>query len=134
MKPSHGPSGLHERNKRKRHTPEHVRLVGKIREQLERASPRSSKGTVAELAIDIGDLASVGKTHWEHVSQLLKMTFPTDRVAFRKLLAKFEVNLLFENQWHLSSLKRLLPRLVKDAYNTSNGRLDARSRRSKAKA
>ena len=99
----------------------HVRLVEKIQKQLEKASPHSAKQTIGNLAIDIGDLTSVGKAHSDHVDQLLAMSFPRDLAAFRKLLAQFEVNLLFENQWHLSSLKRLLPQLVKDAYRSSNG-------------
>jgi hypothetical protein len=100
-------------------TRKHVRLVDEIQKQLERASPQTPKEAVGELAVDIGDLASVGRAHRGHIAELLRMSFPKDRPAFCKLLAQFEVNLLFENQWHLSSLKRLLPRLVKDAYRSS---------------
>lgn len=123
MKPTRksSPVSWRRRGRKSRETLKHVRLVQKIQRQLERASPHSLKQTVGEFAVDIGDLAYVGRAHWGHVNQLLRMRFPKDRAAFRKLLAQFDVNLLFENQWHLSSLRRLLPRLVKDAYRSSNG-------------
>ncbi|MGB2677759.1 MAG: hypothetical protein WAN12_11815 [Candidatus Acidiferrum sp.] len=122
MKPNYGLPRLRlrARDRKRCEILKHVQLVQRIQKQLEKASPRSAKRTIGELAVDIGDLISVGRAHWDHVNQLLKMSFPKDRTAFRKLLAQFDVNLLFENQWHLSSLKRLLPRLVRDAYRSSN--------------
>ncbi len=106
---------------------ENVRLVNKIYRQLRKASPRSSRQTTGDLAVDLGDLIFVGRKHQNDVKQLLKMTFPRDRTKFRKLLAQFEVNLLFENQWHLTDIKGLLPRLVRDAYRSSDGRLRKRN-------
>ena len=109
-------------------TGRNVRLVKEIYTQLRKASPGSSGQTAGKLAVDIGDLLSVGRNHRDHVMQLLQMKFPQDRERFLKLLARFEVNLLFENQWHLSSLKRLLPRLVRDAYRSSSKRTPKKSR------
>lgn len=67
----------------------------------------------------------VGERHKKHIEALLRMEFPRDRTKFEKLLGKLEVDLLFENQWHLDSLKRGLPRLVRDYYSkprkVSNG-------------
>jgi hypothetical protein len=97
---------------------EHVRMKESIRKQLERASPRASKRLTENFAIDLCDLVYVARMHQAHVNQLLKMRFPKDRTKFRKLLANIEVNLLFENQWHLTSIKRLLPRVVRNAYGT----------------
>jgi hypothetical protein len=108
-----------------------VRLVNEIYSQLRKASPGSSGRTTGGLAVDIGDLLSVGRNHQDHVKQLLEMKFPQDRERFLKLLAGFEVNLLFENQWHLSSLKRLLPRLVRDAYRSSSKRTPKKKGRSR---
>jgi|SRR5882762_7285414 len=102
---------------------EHVALVNKIYWQLRKASPRSPGRTTGELAVDLGDLVFVGTKHKNDVKRLLKMRFPKDWERFRKLLAHFDVNLLFENRWHLASMKRLLPRLVRDAYRSSDGRL-----------
>jgi hypothetical protein len=123
MKPNHELTRLHlrTRGRKSRKALKHVRLVAKIQKQLGKASPDSAKKTIGELAIDIGDLTSVSRSHLDHVNQLLRMSFPKDLAAFHKLLAQFDVNLLFENQWHLSNLRRLLPRLVRDAYRSSNG-------------
>jgi hypothetical protein len=96
----------------------HVRLKERIRKQLECVSPHSSKRLTENFAIDLCDLVYVARMHQAHVGQLLKMKFPKDRGKLLKLLAQFEVNLLFENQWHLTDIKRLLPRLVRDAYRT----------------
>ncbi len=110
------------RVKKPREVLENVRLVNKICGQLRKASPHSSGQMTGELAVDIGDLVFVGRNHQNHVNKLLKMRFPRDRERFLKLLAQFDVNLLFENQWHLTDMKRLLPRLVRDAHRSSNGR------------
>jgi len=104
-----------------------VRLVNKIYNQIRKGSPGTSGKTVGKLAVDIGDLLSVGRNHQDHVKQLLEMQFPQDRERFLKLLAGFEVNLLLENQWHLSSLKRLFPRLVRDAYRSPSKRTPKKS-------
>jgi hypothetical protein len=120
MKASYRASSAARRNnlKRKNQAIEHVRLKESIRKQLERASPHSSKQLTENFAIDLCDLVRVARWHRAHVNQLLKMRFPKDRRKFCKLLANIEVDLLFENQWHLTSMKRLLPRLVRDAYGT----------------
>jgi hypothetical protein len=95
-----------------------VRLKERIRKQLECAVPHSSKRLTESFAIDLSDLVEVARMHQAHISQFLKMKFPRDRSKFRKILAEFEVNILFHNQWHLADVKRLLPRLVRDAYRT----------------
>jgi len=125
MKPDHAPRTPSSRSSASKvgASREQVRLVNKIYQQLRKASPLSSGQTTGELAVDIGDLVSVGRKHHEDVKQLLKMRFPKDRERFLKLLGQFDVNLLFENQYHLSSVKRLLPRLVRDAYGSPNGKL-----------
>lgn len=98
-----------------------VRLVNKIYSQLRKGSPLSSGEITGQLAVDIGDLIYVGRNHQKHVKQLLKMRFPKDGEKFLRLLAQFDVNLLFESQHHLASMKRLLPRLIREAYRSPNG-------------
>ena len=134
MKPNDRVSFANRPNhKRKAQAIERVRQMLSIRKQLERASPYSSKRLTEDFAIDLSDLVYVARMHEGHVSQFLKMKFPKDRGKFLKLLAQFEVNLLFENQWHLTDIKRLLPRLVRDAYGTTSRRVADAKHASKAK-
>ena len=100
-------------------TKQHVRFVQKIMKQIQKASPKSSRALATDLAIDLGDLASVAQKHLAHVRELLRMTIPRDREKFQTLLAQFDVNLLFEGQWHLKDLKRLLPRIIRDVHAAS---------------
>jgi hypothetical protein len=125
MKPNSRASSATKRDNLERKTQAigHVQLKESIRKQLERASPHSSKQLTEYLAIDLSDLVEAARTHRRHVSHFLKMKFPRDRRKFRKLLAEFEVNLLFHSQWHLADIKRLLPRLVRDSYGAASRRV-----------
>lgn len=108
---------------RVKRTPRHATsLARRLLAQLQAASPKSSPALVSEIAIDLGDLVSVAQNHTSDVRRLLKMTFPKDQGEFQELLARLEVNLLFECEWHLKSLKRSLPKLVHDVYPTHSKR------------
>jgi hypothetical protein len=47
------------------------------------------------------------------MKELLRLKFPRDKLKLEKLLGRLEANLLFENNWHLKSLRRRLPQLWK---------------------
>jgi len=91
----------------------HIGLVQAIKKQLEAASPTSAKGLLATLSIDLGDLYFVADTHQQQMKELFRMKFPRDKRKLKKLLGQLEANLLFENNWHLKSLKRRLPQFWK---------------------
>jgi len=120
MKPDHHISSLSKRDRitKRSKALENVGLMENIRSQLKRASPHSSERLLADLAVDISDLVRVARMHQSHVKTLLGMKFPRDREKFCNVLALFDVNLLFENQFHVASMKRRLPRLVRDVCNT----------------
>ena len=47
-----------------------------------------------------------------------KLKLPQETSKLRELLVDIEVNLLTENDWHLRSLKKRLPRLLAGLYKT----------------
>jgi|SRR5579859_975579 len=85
-----------------------------VLKQLRLVSPNSSKNLLASLAIDLHDLFVVAERHQNQIKELLRLKLPRDKGKFEKLLGRLEVNLLFESNWHLKSLKRRLPRLWDD--------------------
>src|SRR5947209_6842614 len=96
--------------------------------QLQAGSPKSKSRLVGNLAIDLDDLVEVGDRHKAAITALLTLSLPKDQKKFLHLLANFETDLLFEADFHLKSLKRLLPRLVRDSYSSTT---DARQRQPK---
>jgi hypothetical protein len=92
----------------------HVSFIQQIRKELESASPTSSKGLLASLSIDLGDLFFVAQIHQHQMKELLRMKFPRDKRKLKKLLGRLEANLLFENSWHLRSLRHRLPQFWKN--------------------
>jgi hypothetical protein len=92
-----------------------VRLARKLFDLLSRASPHSSGDLVSGLAVDLADLVHVGQKHLRFVQELLKMRLPRDRERLcSALVVNSEVNLFFENQYHLRSLQKGLPRFLAD--------------------
>ena len=90
-----------------------IRLVQEIKKQLEAASPTSAKRLLASFSTDLGDLYFVAEAHQNQMKELLRLKFPRDKQKLEKLLGRLEANLLFENNWHLKSLRRSLPQLWK---------------------
>ena len=97
---------------------------------LQAGSPKSKARLLGNLAIDLGDLVEVGEKHAIAIKTLLTLSFPKDQEKFLHLLAQFEMNLLFEADFHLKSLKRLLPRFVRDSYSSGT---NAQQRKPKRK-
>ncbi len=92
-----------------------VTLARKLYHVLSLASPRSSQTLISNMAVDLADIWKIGESHRRDVKKLMRMRFPRDREQLRTLLIKdIDLNLLFENQYHLTSLKKCLPKLLKD--------------------
>lgn len=101
-------------------------MTAKIRKLLQRACPGCPEQLASGMAIDLTDILFIGERHKKHVQELLRFSFPRDKARFSTLLARdVEVDLLFENEYHLRSLKKLLPRFWKT--------LDSGSRKNRAK-
>ena len=111
----------------------HVEFVRRIMKQLQAGSPKSKSRLVGDLAIDLGDLVEVGDRHKAAIKTLLTSSFPRDHEKFLHLLAMFEVDLLFEADFHLNSLKRLLPRLVRDSYSSATHAHQRQPKRTRAR-
>jgi len=90
-----------------------VRLANALRRKLEQASLGSIE-ILSEVAIDLADIATIGEKHKRRLKELLHLQLPQDLEKLDDLLAGFEVDLLWENEWHLKSLKRGLPKLVRN--------------------
>lgn len=103
-----------------------VILAQKLRLQLQRACPNCSQRITAGIAVDLADIQFVGERLRKNIRELLRLSFPRDKDRLYKTLAReIEVDLLFENNYHLRSLKKLLP----EFWST----LDSRSRMNSAR-
>ena len=69
--------------------------------------------TASSVAVDLADIAAIGQRHNDRIQELLHLDFPRDLKKADSLIARFEVDLLWENQRHLRSLKRELPKLLR---------------------
>jgi hypothetical protein len=91
-----------------------VRSARKLRRALEKACPNLPQKVINAMAIDLADISEIGAKHNEYLRWFLRMRFPEDLDRAEKLLINWiEVELLFHNQWHLSSLKREMPKLLR---------------------
>jgi len=90
----------------------HVRFATCIREKLTEAS-LVSEDTASSIAVDFADIAAIGERHRALIDQLLRLRFPRDLRKLESLLIKAQVDLLWENDWHLKSLKHQLPKILR---------------------
>jgi hypothetical protein len=91
-----------------------VRLSHRIQRQLAAASPGLSKSLSAEFAVDLADIWEVGRCHEAYLQSFLKLRFPRDRDRLESLLIHWvEVELLVHCRWHLNSLKKRTPRVMR---------------------
>jgi hypothetical protein len=102
-----------------------VKLTDRIRRMLHDACPRCPKQLASSIAIDLADICAIGEKHRKHVKELLSLSLPKGNDRLGTILARIEVNLLFENDYHLRSLKKVLPRLWK--------KLEARGTKAKSR-
>lgn len=111
-----------------------VKLARLLREKIAEASLGDSE-MVSSVAVDLADIAAIGEKHRGRLRDLLRLHFPQDLDKLEDLLVGFDVDLLWENQWHLRSLKRKLPRLLANLNQRIRGdeRSEARKPESQAK-
>ena len=91
----------------------HVRRANELRLFLQAAAPKCPPQVVSAVAVDLADLTNVASRHQQHVKELLSLTIHRRKSRIGRLLAQIEVNLLFEANYHVRSLQKNLPRLVK---------------------
>ena len=95
-------------------TRRHVAFTNRVYRILKKVCPDSSGPLLGRLAVDLADIRQVADKHRAMLRQIQSLQSPRDKDKLQKLLAQVEVNLLWHNQYHLSSLKRCIPRLVND--------------------
>ncbi|HXG20691.1 MAG TPA: hypothetical protein VNN62_16650 [Methylomirabilota bacterium] len=98
--------------------------IGTTLRKICRGVPQS---VISSIAVDLADLYTIGITHRRNLRRLVKLRGPQDSDELLDLLVKFDVSLLFEAQYHLRSLKRLLPRLEKSLTKKVRGKGKRRS-------
>jgi len=81
-----------------------------------RASPRLRARHIGWISVDIAALWEVSQKHLNHVSQLLKCSYPKDREKIENLLTEMQVNLISVGAHHLQTLQRILPRVRSAVY------------------
>jgi hypothetical protein len=89
-----------------------VHLASRLRKQLMQAS-LVSEGIASNIAVDFADIASVGERHRSLLAHLQRLRLPNDLNKLEDLLISAQINLLCENDWHLKSLKKNLPKLLR---------------------
>ena|SRR5260221_7438883 len=89
-----------------------VQLSASIREKLTEAS-LVGDDIASNIAVDFADIAAIGEKHRALIVQLLHLRFPRDLRKLESLLIKAQVDLLWENDWHLKSLKHQLPKILR---------------------
>ncbi len=94
------------------------KLTDCLRKKLAEAA-RLDVDVVGCVAVDLADIAQIGDNHRVRLKKLLNMKFPRDLEKLEGLLIEFEVDLLVHNQWHLNSLKRRLPKVLKSVRQQS---------------
>ena len=101
-------------NKRSRHdTKKHVALADKLRRRLLELAPSCPARVASAIAVDLADLSYVATKHSEHLKSLLLPRGHFTKAGIGKLMAQIDVNLLWEANYHIKSLRRNLPLLVK---------------------
>ena len=72
-----------------------------------------SKEIASSIAVDFADIATIGQKHRALLDQLLRLRFPRNLEQLEDLLISAQVDLLWENDWHLKSLKRNIPKMLR---------------------
>lgn len=99
-----------------RRTKQNVALAMKINKRLHLLFPELSPETISASAIDLADIWKIGKSHDYYLQQFFKTSVTKNPDKFESLLITWiEVELLYHCQWHLRSLKRNLPKLLRAA-------------------
>lgn len=107
-----------------------VQLAQVVRNKLS----ESSLGTPEELssvAVDVADIVAIGERLRSKLRDLLKLRFPRDLEKLENLIVEFKIDLLWENQWHLNSLKQELPKLLRRLDRRLRGRETLRTSQTK---
>jgi len=68
----------------------------------------------SSFAVDLADLWEIGRYHEEYLNSFLKLKFPRDLDRLESLLINWiEVQLLVHCQWHLRSLRKVTPKIIR---------------------
>jgi hypothetical protein len=92
-----------------------VRLASRIHEKIMEAS-LVKVDLASDIAVDFADIAAIGERHKEALDRFLRFQFPRDLGKLERLLVRVQADLLWENNWHLRSLKRGLPKLLDSLF------------------
>jgi hypothetical protein len=115
---------------RKKEIQKNVRRARELRELLQAVAPSCPVEVASAVAVDLADLESVGSKHRRHVNKIVKLAGPRTNSQLADVLVEVEVNLLFEAQFHLSSLKTNLPNLVRAMNKPLKGKPSKRHQKS----
>lgn len=87
----------------------------RIRNKFTAAMPEANAQLLANVACDLSDLRDVAIAHSRFLKALSKLRFPEDTEKLESIFIRHvEVELLVHAQWHLSSLKKLVPKFDKE--------------------
>ena len=101
-------------NRKRTGSNKNVNAATRLFQALSTISPTSKKSVTSGLALDLTDLEAVGIRQKKLVKTLRNLRLPRDKKKFEWALTRIEGDLLFETQYHLSSIKKLLPILLAD--------------------
>jgi len=94
--------------------------------------PEVPEPIIAAFAVDVVDFRSAGLRHEYYLKQFLNLKVPKDiRRAESLLIVWIGVELLEHASWHLRSLRRILPTVLKNASSEGKTKKVKRSRAKK---
>lgn len=94
--------------------PRYKALLRRLFRQLRESCPSLSERTAGAVATDLADIRDIAQCHEYFIREFLKLQFPKDARRLEGLLIRWiDVELLFHCQWHLKSLRRRLPKVLK---------------------
>ena len=90
------------------------RMTARIRAKLRSLSPDISEEPLTAFSVDVVDLLEVGEAHHYFLKQLLSLKPPRDDRRLESLLITWvDVELLLHANWHLNSLKKVMPKIYR---------------------
>ena len=108
------------------------RLTSRIRAKMKVLFPEVPEPIIAAFAVDVVDFRSAGLRHEYYLKQFLNLKVPKDiRRAESLLIVWIGVELLEHASWHLRSLRRILPTVLKNASSEGKTKKVKRSRAKK---
>ncbi len=88
-------------------------LASKLRRKLTAALPRSSPDLVSQVSVDLADFWEIGEQLRHAIRKILAMRFPRDTKRLERVLTRlYYTDLLAHLPYHVSSLKRRVPKVL----------------------